>query len=308
MTDARSGQAVSAYDAGAILSPGRGYLADYDYVINPYIGCTFACSYCYAAFFQGPELQRTWGDWLRIKRNAAEKLARVRRDLAGKTVYLSSATDPYQPVERRLRLTRRIVGILLQRQAKLVVQTRSPLATRDIDLFRQFPPGRLCINYSITTDNERTRRRFEPSCPPIPARLAAVRELSAAGLRTAVTMTPLLPLGDAAEFARTVLSTGAARFVVEPFTPTAGAFSAGTGADAIELAEAAGWGAEEYAAAERELDAALPELRIGRSGFSPAWLLGTGRLGAAGLESAALGEKSPSGCKTERQPAILQSA
>lgn len=264
---------IEAYDAGAILAPGRGYLAGYDYVINPYIGCTFACSYCYAAFFQAPERQRTWGDWLRIKQNAAAKLARVRRNLAGKTVYLSSATDPYQPAERRLRLTREIIGILLQRRAKLVVQTRSPLAARDIDLFRQFPPGHLCINFSITTDNETVRRRFEPRCPPIPARLAAVRELCAAGLRTAITMTPLLPLENAAGFARTVLATGATRFVTEPFTATAGAFSAGTGESAFKLAESAGWGAEEYAAAERELAAALPGLRVGRSGFSPSWLL-----------------------------------
>ena len=265
---------VEAYDAGAILTPGRGYLAEYDYVINPYIGCTFGCSYCYAAFFQSPERQRSWGDWLRIKQNAAAKLSRVRRDLAGKTIYLSSVTDPYQPIERRLQLTRQIIAILLQRQAKLVVQTRSPLATRDIDLFQQFPAGALCINYSITTDSEAIRRQFETRCPPIQARLAAVRQLSDAGIRTAITMTPLLPLGNAADFAQTVLATGAACFVTEPFTTKTGAFTAGTGENAIRLAAAAGWGAEEYATAEQDLATTLPYLRVGRPGFSPRWLLG----------------------------------
>lgn len=265
---------VEEYDAGGILAPGRGYLSAYDYVINPYTGCTFGCSYCYAAFFHGPDLRRTWGEWLRIKRNAAEKLACVRRELAGKTVYLSSATDPYQPVEWDLRLTRRIVKILLERGARLVVQTRSPLAVRDLDLFRKFGEGSLCVNFSITTDSEAIRRQFEPKCPPIEARLAATRDLSGAGVRTAVTMTPLLPLADAGSFAEQVRATGARRFVTEPFVATAGAFSAGTGEDAIALADAAGWGAEAYSAAERALRTALPGLRVGRSGFAPSWLLG----------------------------------
>ena len=264
---------VEEYDAGGILSPGRGYLAAYDYVINPYVGCTFGCSYCYAAFFQGQELRRTWGEWLRIKRNAADKLVRVRRELTGKTVYLSSATDPYQPVERKLQLTRRIVEILLDREARLVVQTRSPLALRDLDLFRKFGQARLCINFSITTDSEAIRRQFEPKCPPIAARLAATRNLSAAGVRTAVTMTPLLPLADAASFAEQVRASGAQRFVTERFVATSGAFSAGTGEDAIALAAAASWGAEAYSAAEKTLRQALPGLRIGRSGFAPSWLL-----------------------------------
>lgn len=264
------------YDAGEILTRGRGYLAGYDYVINPYAGCVFGCSYCYAAFFHGAERRRRWGDWLRIKRNAVEKLARARRELEGKTAYLSSATDPYQPVERELGLSRGVAEVLLERGARLVVQTRSPLAVRDLDVFRRFGEGRLRINFSITTDSEEVRRRFEPRCAPIAARLAAVRELSDGGVRTAVTMTPLLPLGDAAGFADLVLGTGATRFAVEGFAAGGGAFSAGTGEGAVGLAEASGWDAAAYARARDALASRLPSLREGRAGFEPEWLLSEG--------------------------------
>ena len=269
--------AVESYEASAILTEGRGYLSAYDFAINPYVGCSFGCSYCYAAFFQGAERRRSWGDWLRIKRNAAEKLARARRDLRGRTAYLSSATDAYQPAERHLGLTRRIVEVLLERGARLAVQTRSPLALRDMDLFRRFAEGDLCVNVSVTTDDEAVRRRFEPRCPPIADRLEAVRRLSEAGVRTAVTMTPLLPVSDAAEFAERAASTGAARFVVERFTAGSGAFSAGTGADAIALAEADGWDLAAYSAARDALAARLPSLREEQAGFEPEWLLSDDR-------------------------------
>ncbi|MCY4618545.1 MAG: radical SAM protein, partial [Chloroflexi bacterium] len=92
---------VETYDAQQILTRGAGYLSDYDYSLNPYVGCAFGCSYCYAAFFAPFDKQESWGDWVRVKQNAAAKLTRMRRSLEGKTIYMSSATDPYQPIERR---------------------------------------------------------------------------------------------------------------------------------------------------------------------------------------------------------------
>ena len=91
------------YDATQILTPAGGYLAAYDYSLNPWRGCSFGCSYCYAAAFHTPERQQTWGDWLLVKQNAVDKVRRLRRDLRGKRVYLSSATDPYLPIERQPR-------------------------------------------------------------------------------------------------------------------------------------------------------------------------------------------------------------
>lgn len=264
--------AIDTYDARQILTPGAGYLSDYDYSLNPYVGCAFGCSYCYAAFFAPIDKQRTWGDWVRVKRNAALKLSRIRRPLEGKTIYMSSATDPYQPIEKRLELTRSLLPILAEKGARLVVQTRGPLVTRDIDLLRRFE--RVCVNFSITTDSEDVRRAFEPRNPPIPDRLQAATALVDAGIPVAITMTPLLPVEGAAEFADRVFATGAQRFVTERFVETSGHFRAGTGEAAQGLADQLGWDDTSYLRAIEVLITRLaPNIREGEAGFNPDYLL-----------------------------------
>ena len=126
---------------------------------------------------------------------------------------------------------------------------------------------------TVTTDSEATRRIWEPTCPPIPARLAAITEIAAAGIPTAVTMTPLLPLDDPASFAEQVISTGAQRFVVERFQPPRGHFTAGTRPEALSQAAAHHWTDAAYECARDILAQILPNLREGRSGFDPDWLL-----------------------------------
>ena len=100
-----------------------------------------------------------------VKENALALLERKRRStLLGKTIYMSSVTDPYQPIEKRLGLTRELLRILAERyQPRLVIQTRSPLVTRDVDLLRRFE--HVQVNMTITTDSEEVRRAFEPTCP-----------------------------------------------------------------------------------------------------------------------------------------------
>ena len=260
------------YDTSQILTPAGGYLAAYDYSLNPWRGCSFGCSYCYAAAFHTLERRQAWGDWLLVKQNAVEKVRGLRRDLRGKRIYLSSATDPYLPIERRLGLVREILAILAERGAHLTVQTRSPLVTRDIDLLRRFEA--VCVNMTVTTDSEATRRVWEPTCPPIPARLAAISEIAAAGIPSAVTMTPLLPLDDPARFAEQVIGTGARRFVVERFQPPRGHFSGGTRPEALGQAAELGWDDASYESACEILARMLPNLREGHSGFDPEWLFG----------------------------------
>ena len=264
--------AIESYDTAQILTPGTGYLRDYDYSLNPYVGCAFGCSYCYAAFFAPPERQASWGDWVRVKRNAALKLSRLRRSLDGKTIYMSSATDPYQPIERRLELTRSLLPILADKGARLVVQTRSPLVVRDIDLLRRFE--QVCVNFSITTDSEAVRRTFEPRNPPIVDRLDAAREVADAGIPVAITMTPLLPVENPMLFARRVAESGASRFIVESFSLTAGRFRGGTGQTAFDLAERMNWDGAAYERTRHTLIHELaPNIREGKAGFSPVYLL-----------------------------------
>src|SRR6188768_1678565 len=99
-------------DARSIFSPATGFIArgGFDWTCNPYLGCTFACSYCYAAFLpQNRRPVEDWGKWISAKINAVELAQKQGPKLAGKTLYLSSVTDPYVPVERSLCLTRGIL-------------------------------------------------------------------------------------------------------------------------------------------------------------------------------------------------------
>ncbi|MFN8374811.1 MAG: radical SAM protein [Anaerolineae bacterium] len=258
--------------ASSILSKATGFIGSYDYTLNPYSGCAFGCAYCYAAFFARTTAeQETWGQWVLVKDNALELLRKKRkRPLLEQTLYMSSVTDPYQPIERKLELTRALLQELLEyHRVRLVVQTRSPLVMRDIDLLKQFAFVR--VNMTVTTDDEDVRKAFEPTCPPNARRLEAIAAVSAAGIPTAITMTPLLPVGNPEAFARALLATGAQKFVVQDFHVTKTRFVAGTGGPALKLAQQMGWNDGQYQRVKSILRAALPNLYEGQAGFVPEW-------------------------------------
>lgn len=216
-----------------ILTRATGFMDAYDFTLNPYAGCAFGCTYCYAAFFSHSTKDReAWGEWVRVKDNAVELLRRRRRgSLDGKRIYMSSVTDPYQPIERKLDLTRDLLGALAERhRPKLVLQTRSPDVVRDADLFEKIVSkgGRVQVNLTVTTDDEDVRRAFEPSCPSNARRLAAVAMLAKQGVETCVTMTPLLLVRDAGLFAEELKATRVREFIIQPFHFRRGKFVAGT--------------------------------------------------------------------------------
>src|SRR5437762_9091045 len=113
--------------ARSIFSPATGYIlrGGFDWTCNPYLGCSFGCTYCYAMFLpQNRRPRDDWGRWFTAKRNAVEIARRTAAKLAGASVYVSSVTDPYQPVERSLALTRGILEALAPEQPRPLVQTR----------------------------------------------------------------------------------------------------------------------------------------------------------------------------------------
>lgn len=254
-----------------ILTPASGYMDAYDYTLNPYSGCTFACSYCYAAFFSPTEEKMNdWGRWLSVKENALELLKKRRnKPLDDKVVFMSSVTDPYQPIERKLNLTRSLLEELAERHAgvRLVVQTRSPLAFRDVDLYRRL--SRVQMNFSITTDSETVRKAFEPVCPSNKTRLQAVRNFVAAGILACITLTPLLPLENPEAFAESLLETGCRHFIVHPVQKAKGRFVSGTRPEGMALLEKMGWDDERYARTLEVLQSRLPELRTDKAGIAP---------------------------------------
>ena len=262
---------IATREARSILTKASGFMAGYDFTLNPYSGCAYGCTYCYAAFFAHDEERRdAWGEWVEVKQNAVELLQRMRTDLNCKTVYMSSVTDPYQLIERRLGMVRRLLKILASRGVRLVVQTRSPLVTRDIDLLSRFEAVQ--VNITVTTDSEEVRKAFEPDCPPNKARLDAARTVASAGIPTVITMTPLLPVADAAGFSRDLLQVGAIRYVVQPFHAEKGRFIRGTRDAALQITSSMGWDEYSYAATVKMLREHLPGVREGQEGFVPIWL------------------------------------
>jgi DNA repair photolyase len=261
---------ITYKNASSILTEGKGFMDAYDYTLNPYSGCSFGCTYCYAAFFSRSEEQReNWGYWLHVKENALQLLMKLRKKpLRGKTIYMSSVTDPYQPIERELELTRSLIKELLHyHQPRLVIQTRSPIVTRDIDLFKQFDV--LQVNMTITTDSEAVRKVFEPLCPSNTIRLKAIKEVNQAGIDSCITMTPLLPVENAEDFAKMLLDTGIKKFIIQPFHSDKGKFIASTREPAIRLVKQMNWTIAEYYRVLDVIQKYIPSIGIGKDGFKP---------------------------------------
>jgi DNA repair photolyase len=167
----------------------------YDYAINPYVGCSHSCRYCYAAFmrrFTGHK--EKWGEFVDVKINAPEVLAReIKRKRMGR-IWVSGVCDPYQSVEKGYRLTRSCLEILLENQWPVTIQTKSALVLRDIEIIGNMKD--IAVGFSITTANEKIRRLFEPGASPIKERINALDILHSRGIQTFAMIAPLLPGAD----------------------------------------------------------------------------------------------------------------
>jgi DNA repair photolyase len=190
--------------------------------INPYVGCAFGCAYCYARYAHRYTARRladanessdiaselaSLPPWLAferrifVKREAGTVLRReLRRParlaaLHRETVVIGTATDPYQPAERRFRVTRGVLETLAeQRGLSVTIITKSPLVTRDLDLLQRISAhSRLSIHVSLITADRELARRLEPRAPTPEARLRAIARLRASGIEVGVNVMPVLP-------------------------------------------------------------------------------------------------------------------
>jgi DNA repair photolyase len=164
----------------------------YPYVINPYTGCQHNCSYCYTRYMKRFTGHREpWGQFVDVKLNAPDLL---RQEITWKRtgkVWISGVCDPYQPLEEKYKLTRQCLEILAKNDWPVVIQTRSPLVLRDIDILKA---GRdFEVGFSITTADDSIRLLFEPNAPPINDRIKALEKLHQAGIRTYAMIAPILP-------------------------------------------------------------------------------------------------------------------
>jgi DNA repair photolyase len=191
--------------------------------INPYVGCEFGCTYCYARDTHRYALERAedrtrgeaWPEqsegamdqrlppWLAfekqilVKTDIAQRLARTLDPsrLGGDCLVIGTATDPYQPAERRYRLTRSILEILAGYHGlRVEIISKSPLVTRDIDVLQRLS-GRneVSVNVSLATLDPRLARRLELRSPIPSARIRGLGRLSAAGLDAGLLIAPIVP-------------------------------------------------------------------------------------------------------------------
>lgn len=168
------------------------------WTINPYRGCEFGCKYCYARYTHefmemAPE---EFEDKIYAKAAAAhllrQELGRIDRKEA---IAMGTATDPYQPAERRFRRTRAILEVFARERGRhLGIVTKSDLVTRDLDLLREIARANvLAVNLTITTLDEKLARALEPRAPRPELRLDAVRKLAGAGICAGVYPNPIMP-------------------------------------------------------------------------------------------------------------------
>jgi len=127
-------------------------LPDSDYVINPYVGCSHGCIYCYARFmkrFTGHS--EPWGLFVDVKVNAPELIPSSTDKYRGKSITLGSVCDPYQPAEKKYKLTRQILEKLVPLQPELCILIKSDLVLRDTDIIKQFKDCTVALSFSILT-------------------------------------------------------------------------------------------------------------------------------------------------------------
>src|ERR1700691_1335613 len=171
----------------------------FTWTINPYRGCEFACKYCYARYTHEFMEMRDGAEFeqkIYVKQHTAELLRReLRRVKPREPIALGTATDPYQPAERRYEVTRGILEEFARHRGfELGIVTKSNLIVRDVDLLREVSRSNaLSIHITITTLNVELARILEPRAPRPDLRMDALRQLSEAGITAGVNCSPVLP-------------------------------------------------------------------------------------------------------------------
>jgi len=161
------------------------------YSLNPYMGCEHGCIYCYSrAIFRDREMAVNWGKFVNAKQNIAEILSNeIKRKPRG-VVGVSTVTDPYQPMESKMQLTRKCLEILAKHNFPTSIQTKSILVLRDIDIIK---PKKFDVGVTITTMDRDLAMKLEPRASPPDARAHVLEELAPRGFETWIFLGPIIP-------------------------------------------------------------------------------------------------------------------
>ncbi|WP_053240504.1 SPL family radical SAM protein [Pyrobaculum islandicum] len=166
-------------------------LPEYDYALNPYVGCLHGCLYCYAQDYTKGPPGAAWGHIVYVKANLLEVLRREAAQLKPGVVGLSTVTDPYQPPEAKYRLARGAIEILAEAGFHISVQTKSPLVLRDLDLFKRYRES-VDVGITITAMGDKALE-LEPAAPHPTARARAAARLAEEGVKVWIFLGPVVP-------------------------------------------------------------------------------------------------------------------
>lgn len=183
---------MNAIKCKSVLTKSK--LPKVDYCYNVYIGCTHSCKYCYAEFmkkFTG-HINEEWGKFLDYKENAVDILKKeIRKIKADKWVLMGSVTDTYQPIEKKLLLTRRSLEVFLEYKVPVSILTKSDLVMRDIDILMKFPNCE--VGVSCAFSDNKISSVIEPNASSLDKRVITLRELKRSGIKTYAFIGPIIP-------------------------------------------------------------------------------------------------------------------
>jgi DNA repair photolyase len=164
-----------------------------DYCINPYVGCMIGCIYCYADYYtrKFSKHQEEWGSYVDVKINAPEVLLKEITKKKKGVIYISPLTDAYQPIEAKYKITRKILEILARYDWPVVIQTKSSLVLRDLDILKKF--SNIKVGFTIISLDEKITIKFEKMSSPPRERINALKTLKENGIKTFVFIGPILP-------------------------------------------------------------------------------------------------------------------
>ncbi len=214
---------ITEISCKSALSPSGIY--GWVYALNPYTGCEHGCRYCYAPNILRVKRQE-WGEYVKVKRNLPIVLAQELKKKPPGLVGLSSVTDPYQPIEKNMNITRYSLELLLKHKFPVSLITKSPLVLRDLDLLTQFEYNEVTL--TITTLDEVLSKILEPNAPPPSSRLAALDKLGNEGLNTYAFLGPLYPnleLQEVPDMIDAIAATGVGTIMVDTLNLKPGIWS-----------------------------------------------------------------------------------
>ena len=162
-------------------------LQNFNYQIDPYIGCEHYCYYCYVL----NEAETDWQKEILIYNDIKEQLKQELKNISPQKIYMGYYSDPYQPYEKEYRQTRQVLELLLAKGFSASILTKSDLVARDVDLLKEMDGANVSV--SVAFNDNQTRKQFEASTIDTEARVSALEKLSDAGVGTSALICPVIP-------------------------------------------------------------------------------------------------------------------